>query len=52
MGHARKQRPGPRRQADWLRLKAGGVNSTCAGTSGVYRIDTKDDLAWLSQFVD
>jgi secreted trypsin-like serine protease len=28
-----------------------GVNSTCAGTSGVYRIDTEDDLAWLSQFV-
>jgi hypothetical protein len=29
-----------------------GVNSTCAGTSGVYRIDTADDLAWLSQFID
>lgn len=29
-----------------------GMNSTCAGTSGVYRIDTEDDLAWLSQFVD
>jgi hypothetical protein len=28
-----------------------GVNSTCAGTSGVYRIDTEDDLAWLSQFI-
>ena len=28
-----------------------GVNSTCAGTSGVYRIDTQDDLAWLGQFV-
>lgn len=28
-----------------------GVNSTCAGTSGVYRIDTEDDLAWLSRFV-
>jgi hypothetical protein len=28
-----------------------GVNSTCAGTSGVYRIDTEDDLEWLSQFV-
>ena len=27
-----------------------GVNETCAGTSGVYRIDTEDDLAWLSQF--
>ena len=29
-----------------------GVNSTCAGTSGVYRIDTADDLAWLSGFID
>lgn len=29
-----------------------GVNSTCAGTSGVYRIDTEDDLAWLGQFID
>ena len=29
-----------------------GVNSTCAGTSGVYRIDTPDDLAWLSGFID
>ena len=29
-----------------------GVNSTCAGTSGVYRLDTVDDLAWLSQFID
>lgn len=29
-----------------------GVNSTCAGTSGVYRIDTADDLAWLSEFID
>lgn len=28
-----------------------GMNSTCAGTSGVYRIDTEDDLAWLSQFI-
>ena len=28
-----------------------GVNSTCAGTSGVYRIDTADDLAWLSGFI-
>ena len=27
-----------------------GMNETCAGTSGVYRIDTPDDLAWLSQF--
>ena len=29
-----------------------GVNATCAGTSGVYRIDTADDLAWLSQYID
>lgn len=29
-----------------------GVNSTCAGTSGVYRIDTADDLAWLNQYID
>lgn len=29
-----------------------GMNETCAGTSGVYRIDTEDDLAWLSQFID
>jgi hypothetical protein len=28
-----------------------GMNDTCAGTSGVYRIDTLDDLAWLDQFV-
>jgi hypothetical protein len=28
-----------------------GVNPTCAGTSGVYRIDTEDDLEWLNQFV-
>lgn len=28
-----------------------GMNATCAGTSGVYRIDTADDLAWLSGFV-
>lgn len=28
-----------------------GMNETCAGSSGVYRIDTADDLAWLSQFV-
>lgn len=24
-----------------------GVNSTCAGTSGVYRVDQADDLNWL-----
>lgn len=29
-----------------------GVNTTCAGTSGVYRIDTADDLEWLSDFID
>lgn len=28
-----------------------GMNETCSGTSGVYRIDTADDLAWLSQFI-
>ncbi len=28
-----------------------GMNSTCAGTSGVYRIDTADDLAWLSGYI-
>jgi hypothetical protein len=28
------------------------MNATCAGTSGVYRIDTADDLAWLSSFID
>lgn len=29
-----------------------GVNATCAGTSGVYRIDTADDLAWLDKYID
>ncbi|WP_122263175.1 trypsin-like serine protease [Ornithinimicrobium cerasi] len=28
-----------------------GMNTTCAGTSGVYRIDTADDLAWLAPFI-
>ena len=28
-----------------------GMNVTCAGTGGVYRIDTADDLSWLGQFV-
>lgn len=28
-----------------------GMNETCAGSSGVYRIDTADDLAWLGQFI-
>lgn len=29
-----------------------GVNTTCAGTSGIYRIDTADDLAWIESFLD
>lgn len=29
-----------------------GMNETCAGSSGVYRIDTPDDLAWISSFLD
>ncbi|QOR70094.1 trypsin-like serine protease [Ruania alkalisoli] len=28
-----------------------GVNSTCTGIGGSYRIDQPDDLAWLSQFI-
>ena len=28
-----------------------GVNSTCAGTAGVYRIDQADDLAFINQFL-
>ena len=28
-----------------------GMNETCAGTSGVYRIDTADDREWLGQFI-
>lgn len=27
-----------------------GVNSNCAGSGGVYRVDTKDDLDWLATF--
>ena len=27
-----------------------GLNSTCAGTGGVYRIDQADDLNWLATF--
>lgn len=27
-----------------------GVNSNCAGSGGVYRVDTADDLAWLATF--
>jgi hypothetical protein len=29
-----------------------GVNSTCAGTSGVYRIDTRDDLDFLMEYIN
>jgi hypothetical protein len=29
-----------------------GMNPTCAGTGGVYRIDQEDDLAWLATFLD
>ncbi len=29
-----------------------GVNPTCAGTGGVYRIDQPDDLGWLATFFD
>jgi secreted trypsin-like serine protease len=25
-----------------------GLNSTCAGTGGVYRVDKADDLNWLA----
>ena len=28
-----------------------GVNSTCAGTAGVYRIDQADDLAFINSFL-
>ncbi len=28
-----------------------GLNSTCAGTGGVYRIDRADDLNWLAKFL-
>ena len=27
-----------------------GLNPTCAGTGGVYRVDQKDDLDWLATF--
>jgi hypothetical protein len=27
-----------------------GLNPTCAGTGGVYRVDTADDLDWLATF--
>ncbi len=29
-----------------------GLNSTCSGTGGVYRVDRADDLDWLSTFLD
>jgi hypothetical protein len=29
-----------------------GINPTCAGTGGVYRIDQADDLNWLATFLD
>lgn len=29
-----------------------GMNSTCAGTGGVYRIDRADDLAWIATFFE
>jgi hypothetical protein len=28
------------------------INTQCAGTSGVYRIDTADDVDWLATFFD
>jgi hypothetical protein len=27
-----------------------GLNSTCAGTGGIYRVDKSDDLDWLATF--
>jgi hypothetical protein len=29
-----------------------GMNGTCAGTGGVYRVDRKDDLDWISSFLE
>lgn len=29
-----------------------GLNSTCAGTGGVYRVDRADDLAFIGSFLD
>lgn len=29
-----------------------GMNSTCGGTGGVYRVDRADDLTWIATFVD
>jgi hypothetical protein len=28
-----------------------GMNSTCAGTGGVFRVDRPDELAWISSFM-
>ena len=28
-----------------------GLNSTCGGTGGVYRVDRADELAWLASFL-
>jgi hypothetical protein len=29
-----------------------GLNGTCGGTGGVYRVDRADDLTWLATFLD
>lgn len=29
-----------------------GLNSTCGGTGGIYRVDRQDDLTWLATFLD
>jgi len=29
-----------------------GLNGTCGGTGGVYRVDRADDLNWLATFLD
>jgi hypothetical protein len=29
-----------------------GMNDTCGGTGGVYRVDRKDDLDWVDTFLD
>lgn len=29
-----------------------GMNSTCGGTGGVYRVDKADDLDWIATFLD
>ena len=33
-------------------LTSFNVNDPCGGTSAAYRLDTADDLAWLTAFVD